>query len=136
MSERQTVVIVDDDQDVLDRMQQLLEEDYEVLVASDWTAVSSLVFRSKCDLILMDVNLPVISGDRLAQILQASGTSARRPPKIVFFSSADEDELRRLSEQPGVAGYIVKSMRPSLLLGEIERFLDAPPPSLSGKPQA
>ena len=103
------IVIMDDDPDVVDRMVQLLEDDYQVEATDDWARLNHLVFVAGCDLVLMDVNLPVLSGDKLVSVL--TNAPADRRPQIVFFSSEDTDRLQQLILETGADGYISKSMR-------------------------
>lgn len=116
------IIIVDDDPELVDRIAQLLEDDYEVLATSDWGELSRLYFREGCALILMDVNLPVLGGDRLVQILRGKSRPDGHVP-ILFFSSADEDHVARLVRDTGADGAISKSLRGSEIKAAIERHV-------------
>jgi DNA-binding response OmpR family regulator len=118
------IVVVDDDGDVVERLGQLLEDEYEVLATTDWGELNKLFFREGCDLVLMDVNLPVLRGDRLVSILRGAHGQAKRTP-ILYFSSADEEEMKRLVAQTGADGYLAKSLRGADLLAAISRHLPA-----------
>lgn len=114
------ILIVDDDPDLVDRITQLLCDDYEVLSTMDWGELNSIYFRGPgVDLILMDVNLPVLRGDQLAKIL----TKSDKPTRILLHSSEDEATLRRLVIETGVDGYLSKSLRAGEFLGQIEELL-------------
>lgn len=111
---------MDDDPDLVDRITQLLCDDYEVLSTMDWGELNSLFFRGPgVDLILMDVNLPVLQGDKLASILSKSD----KPTRILLHSSLDEDRLRRLVNETGVHGYLSKSLRAAEFLSRVEEVL-------------
>lgn len=115
------IVLVDDDEDVVERIGQLLEDDYEVMATTDWGELNKLFFRDGCDLVLMDVNLPILRGDRLVAILRGAKGEKRVP--IVYFSSADEDEMKRLVAETGADGYLKKSLRGAELAAAIARLL-------------
>jgi DNA-binding response OmpR family regulator len=115
------ILIVDDDPDLVDRIGQLLEDDYEVLATTDWGEVNKVVFRDGCDLVLMDVNLPVLKGDRLVQILRSAGAALSKRPRIHYFSSSDEDTMKRLVVETGADGYLSKSLRGAELMAEIRK---------------
>ena len=56
------ILIVEDVEFNLDLLVQLLEDDYDILTASDGEAGIELAARAGPDLILMDLPLPVIDG--------------------------------------------------------------------------
>ena len=58
------------------------------------------------DLVLLDINMPALSGDRLAAIIKPYCDSSRTP--IVFYSSNDENSLSDLVFTHSVRGYICK----------------------------
>jgi DNA-binding response OmpR family regulator len=116
------ILLVDDDPDLVSRIGQLLEDDYEVVSTTDWGELNRFFFRDGVDLVLMDVNLPILRGDRLVQVLRAAVRDGRRTP-IVYFSSADEDTMRRLVAETGADGYLSKSVRAAELIAAIERYL-------------
>ncbi|MBX3472188.1 MAG: response regulator [Planctomycetes bacterium] len=116
------ILIVDDDPDLVDRIAQLLEDDYEVLSTTDWGEINKLFFREGVDLVLMDVQLPVLGGDRLVGVLRAARTQGKRTP-IVYFSSSDEEKMQRLVDETGADGYLSKSLRGAEIVRAIERYL-------------
>ena len=116
---KKKILIVDDDPDVIDRVTQHLEDDYDVRSTTDWGELNQIFFREGVDLILMDVNLPVLRGDQLTAIFKR-GT---QPTRIVLFSSEDDDTLRRLTEETKADGYLSKSIRSAELLLSIQHYL-------------
>ena len=105
------IILVDDDPDLVDRIAQLLEDEYEVLSTYDWAELSRLYLREDCALVLMDVKLPILGGDRLVQILRGRARSDGLRVPIVFFSSADEEIVAELVKETGADGAISKSLR-------------------------
>lgn len=116
---KKKILIVDDDPDVIDRVTQLLEDDYEVRSTMDWGELNQIFFREGVDLILMDVNLPVLRGDQLTTIFKR-GT---QDTKIILFSSEDPDTLRRLASETNADGFLSKSTRGADLIRNIEHYL-------------
>lgn len=115
------VVIVDDDPEVVDLVSQVLEGDFEVKATTDWGELSRLVFRAGCELILMDVNLPVLRGDTLVKILRRSQTAGGAQTRILFFTAVDTDQVQRLVQETGADGWISKGLRGTDLLAEVRR---------------
>lgn len=115
------VVIVDDDPEVVDRVVQILEDDFDIKATTDWGELSRLVFRAGCELVLMDVNLPVLRGDTLVKILRKSQTASGAPTRIFFYSAADPDHIEQLVHETGADGWISKSLRGKELISEVWR---------------
>jgi CheY-like chemotaxis protein len=65
-----------------------------------------MVKEARPDLVLLDMNMPGLSGERLSELLLSNGRTRETP--IVFYSSNDEDSLRRAVSEYGVKGYIPK----------------------------
>ncbi len=106
-STRKKVLVVDDDEMHLYTTKGLLESDeVEVITHNKGFGVTSLLKQLEPDLVLLDVNMPALSGDRLAELIKPYAQEKRS--SIVFHSSNDEDSLRELVRVHGVQGYICK----------------------------
>ena len=98
------VILVDDDETSLLLMQaQLASEGYHVTTRSHSLGTSAEVCRENPDLVVLDVRMPGLSGDELADLLVANGTA------VILHSGEEENTLRDLAKQAGALGYIVKS---------------------------
>lgn len=118
-SVRRKVLVVDDDPDLVFRVRQILEDTYEVYATSDWAELNKRVFRDHVDLILMDVNLPVLRGDQLVQVIRGVAAKGGLRPKILYYSAEDETTMDRLVRTTGADGYVSKSLRAPQLLEAI-----------------
>ncbi len=107
MGAQKKILVIDDDEKLLTATKELLEgEGYKVFTRKEGFGSSAAINYVKPDLVLLDINMPGISGDRLAGIL-GSFEFAKGIP-IVFYSSNDEDILRRAVCAHKVRGYISK----------------------------
>ncbi len=105
--EKKMILVVDDDMKHLLTAKDLLEEmGYEVRMHHFGFGVTNVVREVQPDLILLDMNMPGLSGGRLSKVLLSNGKTRDIP--IVFYSSNDEDSLRRAVAEHGVKGYIAK----------------------------
>jgi PleD family two-component response regulator len=103
------ILVIDDSELVLELTREALQEiGYEVVTNSSWLEVNAAIRDYKPDLILLDLVMPSIKGESLCEILKRSSFSASIP--IVIFSSKDEAEVKRLAEDAGADGWIVKRM--------------------------
>lgn len=117
---RAKLLIVDDSAIIREFVQTVLEEEYEVIGLDSPTGFSRILVQEKPDVVLMDVSMPALSGDKLVEIALRSGL--HRCP-IVLFSDRSDAELARLVEECGAAGYIRKSQDPASLSLKLRRFL-------------
>jgi DNA-binding NtrC family response regulator len=118
---RAKILIVDDSQIMREFVQTILaDEGYEVIGLDSPTGFSRTLVQEKPDLVLMDVSMPALSGDKLVEIALRSGL---HHCPIVLYSDRTDAELAALADECGAAGYIRKSQDPSLLGLKIRRFL-------------
>jgi CheY-like chemotaxis protein len=123
-TKRKRILVVDDDETHLKAIRDLLEmEGYEVHLSSQSMGTSKLVLQLAPDLILMDVSMPTLTGDKLAGIIKRNELTASIP--LVFLSGNSDTTLRELVQQCGATGYIRKG-DPSLLRSKVASFLGSP----------
>jgi len=77
--EKPTVVVVEDDVALRKLLQLYLGDDFNVLEAEDGDALRELLQRQRADLIVLDVNLPGVSGDKLIESIRSNAPEDRRP---------------------------------------------------------
>jgi DNA-binding response OmpR family regulator len=124
MSANFRVLLVDDDATFLSLIERALRsQGMDVTVTSTALGVSNLVRRVEPNVVLLDVNLPALSGDA---VLAVARRSAPAHTRFVLFSSSDESTLRELAQRVGADGYITKSVDP-FKLGTILRALPLRP---------
>jgi CheY-like chemotaxis protein len=121
MSKR--ILLIDDDIAHLVSTRGLLEaEGYVVFTHTQGFGTTNLVKQIRPDLVLLDVNMPGLSGENLAGVLKAN--SATRDTAVFFYSSNDEDVLRAAVKRFGVDGYVSKG-NTAQLRTKVAQFLGA-----------
>jgi PleD family two-component response regulator len=104
---KKKILVVDDDERHLIATQEVLtNEGYDVFTYSWWLGVTNFAKKLQPDLVLLDINMPALSGTGLSSLL-LSNTGTKSIP-IVFYSSNDEDSLRKAVSEYGARGYICK----------------------------
>ncbi len=98
-------VLVVDDEPLLCRMVSVMLKrvGYAIRTANNGTEALKAVADQKPDLITLDVMMPDMSGLDVARFLRADEATSSIP--IIFVTALDRsvsDELRALSEQPGI----------------------------------
>ena len=126
---RPKILVVDDSDIALEVAKIRLEEaGFEVETLNTPFGFSAKLWAEQPDLVLLDVSMPALHGDRLLQIAHRSrgGATSRRRCPIVLYSDRPEDELSQLAKSCGADGYVQKSSNFKLVIDAIRRFLGAP----------
>lgn len=107
----------------------LTDAGHEPLCCETWEQLDEVVTNQKLDLVLLDVQMPGVSGPPIAYVLKK-----RQPElKVVYYSSAEDAMLRRLTEETGADGYIRKSFDGDEVAQAIDRHLAIEPSSGDSK---
>jgi putative two-component system response regulator len=105
---RPVVLVVDDSTDMLALMEKALSADYEVITASDpGTAIERAFGAPRPDLILLDVEMPDISGFEVCRALKDEALTASIP--IIFLTGKTEAQAQVEGLELGAADYITKA---------------------------
>ena len=71
MNERQCIMVVDDDQDMLRLLGRVLElEGFDVVIAADGISALALMENSRPDLVLLDIMMPGLDGFETLDLLR------------------------------------------------------------------
>ena len=107
---RVRVMVVEDDALGLELVRDILEEDgYEVLTATDGANALAAIAESRPDLVLMDVQLPQISGLEVTRRLKADPETRSIPVIALTAHAMRGDDTSIVAE--GCDGYISKPFK-------------------------
>lgn len=115
------ILIVEDVELNLDLLVQLLEDDYELIVARDGAAGLDLAFSEKPDLILMDMALPVMDGWEVTRRIKADA-ALKHIPVIGLSSHAMHGDTKK-ALAAGCDDYLTKPLDDELLFKILKSFL-------------
>ena len=121
MSKR--ILIVEDQEDLRAILRTLLTSTgFEVVEAADGEAGVSKAKSELPDLVLMDIQLPVMDGYEAIRRIKADATTARMPLIAVssFAMKGDEEKARAA----GCDAYVTKPYSPMKLLALVKTFLE------------
>jgi len=114
-----TVLVVDDDHKIVERLRLYLERDgYHVLVAYDGLAALSVARRAQPDIILLDLMLPCVGGLDVCRVLQAESDV---PVIMLTARTTDEDKLAGL--ELGADDYVTKPFNPREVMVRVRAVL-------------
>ncbi|WP_162618634.1 response regulator [Pedobacter yulinensis] len=110
------ILVCDDDEGILEMMELFLEDaGYEVIAVRESVNVLSEAASRKPNLIILDIWMPVISGDRILRSLRAQEPTASIP--VILFSASREGQ--GIAEREGANGFVSKPFNLDELLQQI-----------------
>jgi DNA-binding response OmpR family regulator len=119
MEQTTTVLVVDDEDDIVALMRDFLEaEGYQVLTAANGHDALAALAGSTIDCVLLDVMMPGLSG---FDVLRRIRESSQVPVLFLSARQEDSDKIRGL----GLGGddYIVKSSTPGEIVARVKAVL-------------
>ncbi len=120
----QTVMVVDDDADILDVTRLALEGGgYSVLPTRSGPEALRTLEQSRPDLILLDINMPDMDGWQVLRMLKVDERMSSIPVAMFSIKMEVRDRLHGLQE--GAFDYITKPFSPEDLLRRVRRIFDS-----------
>ena len=104
MTEKPTLLIVDDEKPTRDGLRAALEDRYDVYVAEDAKAAMELLERENFDVLLTDFRLPTEDGMKLI----GRAKSLPRPPICILMTAYGSEELAVDAMKRGADDYLPK----------------------------
>jgi DNA-binding response OmpR family regulator len=115
------VLVADDDRDMVDTLAEVLrDQGYVVHTAYSGGDVLQGIQVFRPDAVILDVNLPKVSGYALAQATRFSFTEIRRPLIIGMSGWWTQAPDRMVGEQVGFDHYLVKPTDPADVISRLE----------------
>ena len=114
-----TILIVEDTELNIDLLTQLLEDDYNLLVANDGGQGVTMAVEKKPDLILMDISLPVMDGYEAARRIRESQADI----PIIGLSAHAMEGHKQKAQEAGCDDYITKPINDALLFEMLKKYL-------------
>ena len=114
-----TILIVEDTELNIDLLTQLLEDDYNLIVAKDGAEGVSMAQEKKPDLILMDISLPIFDGYEATRQIRSTLNST---PIIGLSAHAMNGDVVRAKEA-GCNDYLTKPVDEDVLLKKLKEYL-------------
>ncbi len=126
---KKRILLIDDSEVTLAMAGDALEKNgFEVLTATNGLEANHYLFqKQQPDLIIIDVMIPLLNGNRTAKLIKENENTRQIP--ILLLSSKPEEELQRLATESGADGFVQKPFDPRLLVAKIEETLENVPES-------
>lgn len=119
---RRSLLLVDDDPEILTLLRaKLADEPFELLTAVEGESALNIVRTQKPDLVVLDVNLPGLSGLEVCRSLRADKDTRDIP--IIILSGRSDQIDRVLGLEFGADDYVTKPFNPRELILRIHNVL-------------
>ncbi len=115
------ILLVDDDETILVLMQLYLEDVAEVVFASDGLTALKRAVENMPDLILLDANLPDISGLEVCRSLKSNPATAEIP--VLFLTGRSDEAFEAEAFRAGASDYLLKPITPERVLMRVQVHL-------------
>ena len=120
-SSRKKIIIVDDNMSYLSIVRNLLKPFYEVYPAPSAAKLFKLADKFIPDLVLLDVNMPVMNGFEAIEVLKENPRYKDIP--VVFLTAKDDETSAMKGLELGASDYVTKPFYGPLLLRRISNIL-------------
>ncbi len=115
------VLLVDDEPEILELLSDLLQQDYQLLVAENGVEAWEKVLQHKPDLIVSDIMMPEMDGIELCGKLRDNFDTSHLP--LILLTAKAEIEDRIAGLKAGADAYIPKPFHPDHLKVRIQMLL-------------
>src|SRR4051812_21452428 len=131
MADSKTVLIVDDDYDLVEGLRMVLErQGFRVLRATNGHEGKAAIYTQKPDLVILDMMMPRMGGSPVLEHFKGKPDA----PPIIMITANEGSRHKAYAEYLGVVDYIRKPFAMERLLETVHKVLTAatPPPAPDG----
>ena len=118
------ILVVDDDRVYLESVQMSLKKAYpevSITLTTNGNEAVSLCQKEDIDLILLDVNMPIINGIKVAKLLQHTKKTKNIP--IIFVTSTNYIDFKKEGFGLGAVDYISKPIELNILINRVGLYM-------------
>ena len=116
-----TVLVIDDNNDIRQYEHTLLQDDYIVIDAVDGKEGLEIAKKEVPDLVICDVMMPVMDGLEFTEQLKTNTATSHIP--VIMLTAKNLEEHRAEGYEHGADSYITKPFHSKVLLARIENLL-------------
>lgn len=121
-SSKGTILVIDDSQIVRASLARMLEGGgYRVHERSTPIGASAVIVRERVDAVVLDINMPVMSGARFAELLQAND---RLKHVALVLVTGDPEQLRSVADKVGADAALTKAEARTQLVDVVDAVME------------
>ena len=122
ITERQTILLVEDNKDVREFVKESLQEYYNIVEAENGEIALAVIQEEEPDLIVSDIMMPKMDGLELTRLLKTDLKTCHIPIILLTAKSTQEQKMEGLEE--GADSYIPKPFNSKHLQIRIKKLLE------------
>ena len=119
---RETILVIDDNQDIRDYVRSILEGEYNVIEAVDGKEGLSQAMKYVPEAIICDVMMPVMDGMECCRRLKSELQTSHIPVMMLTAYAMDEQKIK--GYECGADSYIAKPFSATLLTTRLRNLID------------
>ena len=117
------ILVVDDEQDIVNTVQYRLKAcDFNVITANNGKEGLEKVINEKPDLVLLDINMPIMDGHEMLERIR-SRPDLRDIPVIMLTAYSDRRDISKAADL-GIEQYVTKPFDFADLMDKISKALE------------
>jgi len=117
MSQKKTILIVDDDRELIDGLRLMLErQGYTVIQAHDGHQGKQMIYNHKPDLVILDMMMPRMGGYPVLEHFRG-----KEAPPIIMITANEGSRHKAYAEYLGVVDYIRKPFALERLIESVNK---------------
>jgi signal transduction histidine kinase/ligand-binding sensor domain-containing protein/DNA-binding NarL/FixJ family response regulator len=121
ITDKKSILFIDDDYDIRQYMQRLLQKDFVYYEAKSAEEGLELVYKLEPDLIISDINMEGMSGLELCTLIKKDENLSHIP--VVLLTASIESEVQLKGIQNGADDYMTKPFDKDILFAKIRNIL-------------
>src|SRR5438067_12995217 len=119
MADRKTILIVDDDRDLVEGLRAVLEKQgFAVIQAHDGHQGKQMIYNHKPDLVILDMMMPRMGGYPVLEHFRGKDA-----PPIIMITANEGSRHKAYAEYLGVVDYIRKPFALDRLIDAVNKIL-------------
>lgn len=119
--ENKTILICDDDEGILDMLEIVLEGNgFHIIPVQNSLHIYEVIDRENPDLLLLDLWMPVLSGDQVLKSLRKNPQTQGLP--VIVISASREG--KQIAKDAGATDFMAKPFDLEFLLQKIQSYIN------------
>jgi len=130
MAEKKIILSIDDDQLILRVLTNLLAPAYDIRIARSASDATQLMAQLQPDLILLDIEMPDVSGFEFLHTIRKNPKFMKTP--VIIITGHSDEKILSYAEKSGASGVLTKPVDQDELFTKIDYAFKNPPKNILG----
>ncbi len=113
------ILLIEDSETTIFFIKKILKNKFEVITTHSFVELINSIHKYQPSLILLDLNLPALSGKQIASIIKKNNISI----PIIIYSASPLTEINTIAQEINAAHYLEKGSTPLTIISTIDNVL-------------